>query len=1525
MFGSAKRRVALLAWLVALVHVAQGVCALGNSRSATAPLQSAGLPLVINEFMAANGGPFLDPQNEADDWVEIHNTGDQTVDMAGMYLTDNVTLPTQWKVPANLPHFTQIPAKGYAVVWLDNEMKDPGLHGAFELDAMGDAIALFAADGTTLIDSVTFGRQVGNVSYGRFPNGSSTWGFLSFPTPGTPNAAAYEGVVADTKFSRDRGFYDAPFDVTITCKTPGATIYYTTDGSEPASPLGRFSLGTVYNDPIRITKTTCLRARAIRDGWMSSNVDTHTYIFLDDVCRQATNPATGAQVTPSGYPSTWPGGSYSGTTTGDYQMDPDVVDQNGKDKFGGLYAKTIKDDLKAAPTVSLVMEKDNWFGPTGIYINESQDGTERVCSLEWIDPNGAGGFQVNCALAMQGGVSGGGTSLDRWKVFKLSMRPRFKTGTDDGKPTGGPARLDYRVFPDSPVERFDTFVLDEVLSNAWNHRDQHMYPTYLQDQSVSDLHNAMGGQSPHGLYAHLYLNGLYWGMYYVHERPDHAWAAQMFGGEKEQYDVLKHYTSMVVNDGIGGSAVANFNAMLSAANAVAADPTNAAKYQALCRMLDVDNFITDLLAHWFAVNWDWPEKNWYATHRSPDGLWRFHTWDAEHSLEYWNSQNVLGLSVAGIHDKLKANADYRMRFADHVHRHFFNGGALSYPNTANRYRARMAQIDRAIVGESARWGDTRSAAPHTREDWVVIQNNIFSRFLQPRSTFVLDWLKGAGLYPGVDAPTFRINSVYQHGGHAPIGAALSMQAGSTIWYTLDGSDPRVPGTTAAADDEIKLVAESAAKRVLIPTGPINNAWRGGQAFDDSAWVSGTGGVGFERSSGYESFFKIDVQSQMYGRNATCCVRVPFTVSASDVGNLSSLTLKVRYDDGFVAYLNGSEIARKNFTGEPAWNSAAGAQNPDAAAVDFEAFSVAGHVDKLHQGQNILAIHSMNVSTTNSDFLISVELVSSKASAGGVQTGVSPTAVKYASPITLQQSAQVKARARSGGTWSALNEAVFAVGPVAQSLRVSEIMYHPLDSDNPDDPNTEYIELTNIASQAINLNLVHFTKGIDYSFPSLELPPAGYCLIVKDIAAFEAKYGFKLPVVGEYQGNLNNAGERLELVDAAGQVIQSLEYQDNWYDITDGRGFSLTVKDPQGADANSFSSKSFWRPSAQAGGSPGTDDSGQVPELGSVVINELLANSQGVGPDWIELYNTTNQTLSVGGWFLSDDANNLTKYRIAAGTSIPAGGYLVFYENKHFGNKADPGCQEPFALSKDGETLYLHSGSGGVLSGYCEQEKFDASEAGVSLGRWQKSTGSYNFVALITPTPGKANAAPAVGPVVINEIMYHPQEAQDDEYVELLNISSSPVTLYDGAQKAPWRFTDGGAIELLLPAEAPVTLAPGEYLVLAKDAGLLRSKYSVPETVQVLAWGAGNLADSGEKIQLSKPGDAQDDGTRHWIRVDRVAYSDGLYPQDFPEGVDPWPVKANGQGLSLSRIDPHAYGNDPENWKAATPSPGLANN
>ncbi len=946
--------------------------------------------LVINEILARNDLSSKDPQGQYEDWIELYNGGKEPIDVGGMYLTDDPGEPGKWRFPIGKPLTTTIQPGKYLLIWADGDLGASGLHASFEIDAGGGEIALFDTNGLTLIDSIRFDAQIADVSFGREPDGSPECVTLT-PTPGASNNGAFLAVVEDTKFSHDRGFYTEPFDVVIMTATDGATIRYTTDGSTPTA-----SYGSVYTSPIRIGATSSLRAIAFKPGWKSTNVDTHTYIFPDDVIRQATNPTTGAQVTPAGCPASW------GSAAGDYQMDPDVVGQNGKDIFGGLYAQTIRDDLKAVPTICLVMNTDDWFGSRGIYINKSQDGTERVASFEYIDPAAEESIQANCAVAMQGGVTGGGTSLQRWKTFKLSMRPRFKTQTDDGKATGGPPKLENTMFRDSPVERLNTVVLDGVLNHSWLHTgaDQRTTALYVQDQYVSDLHNAMGGHSGHGFHAHVYINNLYWGLYYIHERPDHAWAAEVFGGNEDEYDAIKHSSGSVINNGTGGSATANFNAMLTAANAVGSDPTNLTKYDALCKLLDVEDFAAYLLANWFCGNHDWPQKNWYTTHRNtPDGKWRFHSWDAEHTLE---GGNDVGDSPADIHGKLAQSSEYRMLFADAIHRHFFNGGPLTPPAAADLFRARVDSIDRAIVGESARWGDNRQARPYTRLDWLNTVTAKLDNFFPSRSQSVFNSLKGANLYPAVDAPEFRVNAQPQHGGHMKRTDSLTLApVTGIVYYTLDGADPRLPG-------------------------------------------------------------------------------------------------------------------------------------------------------------------------------------------GAVNT---PHVLKFSTAITLDRSARIRTRAYSGTVWSALTEAVFAVGPVTESVRISEIMYHPANTGNPADPNTEYIELTNIGSQSVNLSLVRFTNGIDFTFPGFELAPGAYCLVVKNLAAFRARYGASLPVAGQYTGSLNNAGERIELLDAVGTVIHDFAYDDRWFDATDGKGYSLIVKDPRTATPGSYSDKATWRPSPRPGGSPGTADSG----------------------------------------------------------------------------------------------------------------------------------------------------------------------------------------------------------------------------------------------------------------------------------------------------------------------------------------------
>lgn len=321
-------------------------------------------------------------------------------------------------------------------------------------------------------------------------------------------------------------------------------------------------------------------------------------------------------------------------------------------------------------------------------------------------------------------------------------------------------------------------------------------------------------------------------------------------------------------------------------------------------------------------------------------------------------------------------------------------------------------------------------------------------------------------------------------------------------------------------------------------------------------------------------------------------------------------------------------------------------------------------------------------------------------------------------------------------------------------------------------------------------------------------------------------------------------------------------------------------------------------------------------VGTVIINEVMAHSHAGAPDWIELYNTTGSTIDISGWYLSDNVSPLTKYTIPNETTISAYGYKVFYENLHFGTA--------FKLSENGEAVYLSlSRDGGYF--VMDDRKFGASETGVSFGLYTTSTGDVKFVSMDSNTPGTANAYPKVGPIVINEIMYNPPAGSNAEYVELYNIKNYAVTLqvYDPniGSNVAWKFTEG--IDFTFPLGT--TIAANSYLIVAKtsDPNQFRIWYpNTPTGVTILGPFAGGtgLSNDSENVELSIPGDLDDESVRAYIRIDNVNYSDGSHHQDFV-GLDPWP-KGPDEGASLNRIDPNRYGNDPNNWESQSANPGV---
>lgn len=1116
--------------------------------------------VVINEFMASNGNVLQDPNEagEYPDWIEFFNSGSADVNLAGYFLTDNLSRPTKWQFPSGLV----IKAQGFLLLYADNDVEQGDLHTNFKLNADAGRIALIDTDGLSILDSLTYENQYENVSYGRYPDGSNFWYFFDPSTPDKKNVQGFDGQVEHIEFSQTRGFYDTSFDITLSTKTPGATIYYTTNGTEPNEKAGA---GTIeYTVPINISSTTCVRALAVKNGWKSTPSVTHTFVFLNDVIRQPEFP--------DGFPDNWAHTGY-----GDYEMDPEVVDNP-------LYKNTIVDDLKSIPSLSLVMDVDDWFDDRqGIYIEGELD--ERAVSAELICPDGAEGFQINCAVMIVGG-----TSTNRWKSDKLSMRLKFQA--EYGAPV-----LEYPLFGHDATDEFDTIVVDARLNNAWSYgggvgvqgRDlsQRDIAQYTRDPFVSDIQNSLGGTAPHGRHVHLYLNGLYWGLYWLHERPDEHFAASYYGGDESEYDVLKHNIDTAVN-----GTTDNYRQMFNLANS---GLETESKFDQMQQLLDIPDFINYMITNFYLGNWDWAHQNWYASRKriDPTSRWHFHSWDAEHVMESLDADVTTKDDNGGptrLHQKLKENSTYRRLFADRMYEIFFNDGLLTSQNAINLYNKRLAEVDRAVVPESARWGDNRRDEPYTRnEEWVAERDWLLDTYFPERTNIVLEQLQRQGLYPKATAPRFIINGKSQDGGIIQKGDILTMATSrGTIYYTTDGSDP-VTTEDSQGSSGLKLVQQDAQKQVLVPKSNIGTRWRIEQNYDDSSWKvceGSPGGVGYEKDSGYESWISLDVGNDMHDDggdpNPSCFIRIPFSVQADDLTSINSLTLKIRYDDGFAAYLNGEKVASANVEDQLSWNSTA-LENHEAQEAEF--FDISPYIPRLREGKNLLAIQGLNIHTQSSDFIITAELTASDQSNSGF---ISPTALEYTDPITLNESIQIKARTLDNNEWSALHNAYFIIRENLTHLKITEIHFHPLEEDSVDDREFEFIELKNTGSAPLNLGFIRFVQGISYTFRSgTILNPDKFIVLVSNRQQFTRRYG--IDPYGTFEGNLNNGGERITLANAAGDTIFTVKYNDQtpWPEEADGEGYSLVSVDANPTGNPDFSD--YWSASYKIHGSPGADD------------------------------------------------------------------------------------------------------------------------------------------------------------------------------------------------------------------------------------------------------------------------------------------------------------------------------------------------
>jgi len=435
--------------------------------------------------------------------------------------------------------------------------------------------------------------------------------------------------------------------------------------------------------------------------------------------------------------------------------------------------------------------------------------------------------------------------------------------------------------------------------------------------------------------------------------------------------------------------------------------------------------------------------------------------------------------------------------------------------------------------------------------------------------------------------------------------------------------------------------------------------------------------------------------------------------------------------------------------------------------------------------------------------------------------------------------------------------------------INEIMYHPSGAQG----DMEYVELYNDTTVPQDISGWYFSAGVIYTFPpNTWIPARGYLVACENPAAVRAAFP-AAPVVGPYAGKLNNAGETVELRNAAGGLVDSVEYKDDdpWPVAADGTGHSLALIHPSLDNSRAES----WTISAAIGGTPGAPNFPASPPAPTVVISELQANT--AGQTWIELHNPTASPVSISGWRLSNDADALGKFTIPGGTAIAADGY-VFIVSAMLG----------FSLDPTSGSVYL---TNAAMTRVLDAVAYKGTAIGHSRGRFfDRRNHKEHWYDMTVPTPGRANTVAVNDKVVINEIMYHPfADRPNRAYVELYNRGTAPVEL------TGWRFTSG--IRYDFPTGT--ILNPDGYLVVAESTATLVSVYGLLPG-QVFGNFRGHLSHDHDHIVLRD---------NYGNVADEVEYFDG----------GRWPEWADGLGSSLELMDPNQSNDYPSVWAASEDS------
>jgi uncharacterized repeat protein (TIGR02543 family) len=1314
------------------------------------------------------------------------------------------------------------------------------------------AAELIAAEITgpaELVDSVTFGVQTTDVSFGR--NATNGWSWFGTPTPEGPNVT---GTLTDLKpapsltASLPSGFYTNAQSVSLDCTGAVTAVRYTLDGSVPGPD------SPVYSNAVAIAANTILRARAFVTGWIPGPILTRSYFVGEPADR-------------------------------------------------------------TLPVLSFVVDPATFFdGIIGIYTNNGSyphKGREVPVRVEFFETNQASAFAVNA------GVRIGGENNWPYAQKPLNIHMRGKYGDDV---------INYPVFPGEP---FGTYGKLNIRNggDTWT-------TDMLRDAMMSPILRGQAQTDPTGYRPTVvFINGRYWGIQDIRKMFDPVFFATEHHLAADTYDLVEYahdYSQATDNVALMADtgtidAYEDFHAFYTT-HAM----SQATNYAAMQEKMNVDSFIDYVVVNDFGVNTSWPWNREFWCGRAPGSKWQWNIPDLDRCFD---TNSVAGSLIddfrsgyplfkaltnnpafvdrllqryaahlgstlysnrmTTVLNQLSAEQDGEM--PRHIARWAAQGGipslasrqtaldkikkffvarpapAVSRLQTELGLNRGLAKL--AVTVSPADGGNLRIAGvpmtPQYNTDMALFKNTPVELTAEAAPGYAfIGWSTGS-TNPTIELTLTADQSItanFQPGAETVLPSGIAADTTLTAAnspYTLAGDLIVASNTTLTLGPGVKLLLPPGASIYVYgalqvngtTNAPVEMLARSGQPWGNLCFVNATGGsVLSHLTLRGASASRLDPVNY---RAAVSALNSAVTLDGADIdaslpifARGGSITLRnsrihVRFTgDGINLKSSGGLVENCTFTGEA---------TPDTDAVDFDNVT-----NGVIRGNRIYAFLGSNSDAIDVGEGCQNLLVISNRIFNMFDKGVS---VGQASVARIERNVIVDCGIGVGvkdfGSTALINQNTFAKNDVGVAVYEK----------NPGNGG----------------GIAHVTNSI---FSRSKTAP----VTVDALSVLSVSYSLSdtLPLAGT--GNL--PGDPL-FTDAG------------IYD------FSLTAGSPalNSGDPAQPPDPDGTRVDMGACYAYSTNDYPfVVPNL--VVVNEVMAHSHDAAPDWIELHNNSAQDLNLGGWWLSDDPATPMKFRIADGTLLPGGGYLVFSEDQHFGAAStNAGALIPFALSENGDSVNIFGPGDGLRPDYSEREDFGASATGVSFGRYFKaSTRTYNFVSLAGATPGAANSSPLVGPVVISEIMYHPPVA-DAEYLELANITTNAVTLFDTNTATPWQMTQG--ITWIFPTNPPLTLAGGEKILLVRNSATFAANYTPPAGTRVFQWASGVLDNNGETLEIAKPGDVNDLGERQYIRVDRVDYSDAA----------PWPAGPDGGGTALARINERAYGNDVANWADSTATPG----